>query len=85
MAIAFPNTISISGFSILPELIPNHFNSECPKGTLDGKSSCFCEDHCSWNVCRLSKPSKYCGTSLRNPWSWDTSRNHWVAQGKYNT
>lgn len=29
----------------------------------------------------MSEPTKYCATALANPWSWDSNKNHWVAQG----
>ena len=71
----------VSEFSIKTELNPSYSPNKCPSDTFDGKSTCFCEDHCSWNVCRLGKPTNYCSTNLRNPWGWDSSRKHWVIQG----
>ena len=56
-------------------------------GTYEGKSTCFCEDHCSWNLCRLDQPNQNClrklSTTLQNnvTWKWNSNENYWVAQG----
>ena len=50
----------------------------CPPGTFDGNSTCFCEDHCSWSVCRLDQPPINCPRA--DWWSWDARRMHYVAQ-----
>ena len=54
-------------------------NDGCPVGTVDGISTCFCSDHCSWNTCRLKIPPNEC-TSVAS-WRWDSQRLHWIAQG----
>ena len=52
----------------------------CPKGTIDGISTCFCEDHCSWKICRLNDPPIGCPRVIS--WQWNPTGIHWVAQGK---
>ena len=59
----------------------------CPEGTYEGKSTCFCEDHCSWNLCRLDQPNQNClrklSKTLQNnvTWKWNLNEKYWVAQG----
>ena len=65
---------------IYPILIPTRPSIGCPKGTIDGFTTCFCEDHCSWNVCRLKNPPTTCpGAEI---WKWNSLNMYWVAQGK---
>ena len=64
-----------------PDLIPKRPSTGCPEGTFDGETTCFCEDHCSWNVCRLQFPPDYCSTSQKSPWAWNTQGKFWVVQG----
>ena len=63
-----------------PGLVPLRPNDGCPKGTIDGISTCFCEDHCSWHVCRLANPPMDCPKVVS--WQMDSTLNYWVAQDK---
>ena len=68
--------------SINNELIPQRPKSGCPEGTFDGMETCFCEDHCSWEVCRLLKPPQKCLASMIGAiWAWDREGEAWRAQG----
>ena len=70
-----------------PYRIPPIPSDGCPEGTFDGISTCFCEDHCSWNMCRLNHPPGNClkrlsMTMVNNvTWQWDSKEKYWVAQG----
>lgn len=45
-------------------------------------ATCYCEDHCSFERCKLDVPPKGClnGLPLEPTWSWDSRQNYWVAQ-----
>ena len=53
----------------------------CPINTIDGIDTCFCEDHCSWNKCRLAKPPNKCLENTVFEWKWNLVENHWTAKG----
>ena len=60
-------------------------NARCPEGTIDCVNCgfvgmCFCEDHCSWKVCRLNQPLDECAAAGNSKWVWDSRNMHWVAQ-----
>ena len=41
-------------------------------------NTCYCEDRCNWERCKLSQPPKEC---LRNTNStWQQEDNHWTAR-----
>ena len=63
-------------------LIPQPTEYGCPPGTFESLSTCYCEDHCSWETCRLLNPPQNCLTSSPEAvWAWNTKENIWVAQG----
>ena len=62
-------------------LVPIRPNDGCPKGTIDGITTCFCEDHCSWNVCRLKHPPINCPMVMS--WRWYSEGMHWMAQSNF--
>ena len=62
-------------------MIPKRPDSGCPSGTYDGMDTCFCEDHCSWNKCRLAKPPNKCLENTVFEWKWNLVENHWTAKG----
>ena len=45
--------------------------------------TCHCEDHCSWNKCRLENPPSNCLDGVNSSWQWDEKRKYWVAQMKH--
>ena len=55
----------------------------CPEGTYDGMTTCFCEDHCSWEACRLLAPPFNCLSSMNGGaiWAWNSSKKFWFALG----
>ena len=55
-------------------------SSGCPKGTVEGITTCFCEDHCSWEVCRLDRPPYRCLPRINTAWVWDSEKLFWTAQ-----
>ena len=54
-------------------------SSGCPKGTLEGLTTCFCEDHCSWERCRLETPPYDCLPRTNTAWIWDSKKKFWAA------
>ena len=68
-------------------MIPKRPASGCPSGTFNSLITCYCEDHCSWEVCRLLYPPHDClsGIDGEASWSWDSVMDAWVAQGNYQT
>ena len=76
---------AINGTSI-NNLILRRPGNGCPKNTYGcvGKScnsleTCFCEEHCSWETCRLVESPKECLHGMSSIWIWDTQRMLWVA------
>ena len=65
------------------ELIPKRPDNGCPEGTFDSWQTCFCEDHCSWEVCRLVNPPQSCLSKIdgKTEWGWDNLTEAWAAQG----
>ena len=59
-------------------LVPIRPKDGCPMDTFDGRSTCFCEDRCSWEVCRLDPPPITC--PMVDWWSWNSKKMHYVAQ-----
>ena len=54
----------------------------CPLGTygcLDEKcpDTCFCEEHCSWEKCKLEDPPKNCLINAKRKWHLDFQKPHW--------
>ena len=69
------------------ELIPRPNSKICPKNTqykVTGETSsmgtCRCEQHCAWDLCRLTIPPKDCLLGIVGRWMWDSLKNAWVAQ-----
>ena len=71
-------------YSLNVDLIPRTNADGCPKNTLYkvlyGLGSCRCEDHCSWELCRLTVPPKQCIIDTYSVWQWDDKIRAWVAQ-----
>lgn len=65
-------------------LIPKPEANGCPQGTFDGLNTCYCEDHCSWETCRLVDPPQNCLSKIAGEvvWAWGSKQDAWVAQGK---
>ena len=80
-----PNRICVLGSQ--SELIPKRPTEGCPVNTngcsgndCNMPQSCFCEEHCSWETCRLADSPEKCLKGLNSFWSWDTKKLFWVAQ-----
>ena len=69
--------------TIKKEIIPPQPATGCPFGTFDSLNTCFCEDHCSWETCRLINPPQDCLSKIDGEaiWAWDVVEDAWVAQG----
>ena len=70
-----------TGNSIDKTLFLKRPKNGCPDGTFDGMTTCFCENHCSWEVCRLVTPTTNCLISANAFWNWNTAKDAWVAKG----
>ena len=64
-------------------MIPKPPVTGCPPGTFNGMHTCFCDDHCSWETCRLINPPFNCLSSISHAmvWARDEMKDAWVAQG----
>ena len=64
-------------------MIPPRPYDDCPEGTFNGATTCYCEDHCSWEACRFPHPPHNCLSSMNKDtvWAWDSVKKFWVAQG----
>ena len=69
--------------TVKEQMIPKRPTSGCPYGTFDSMNTCFCEDHCSWETCRLITPPQDCLSRIDGEaiWNWDGVKHAWVAQG----
>ena len=54
----------------------------CPTDTLDGITTCFCDEYCSWDVCRVDEPPKKC--PMVSSWEWNSNQNYWFARSQGN-
>ena len=70
--------------TIINAMIPKRPDNGCPSGTINGLETCFCEDHCSWKICRLINPPFNClpKTDDEIAWAWNVTQNAWVSQSK---
>ena len=66
---------------INPLLIHPRPTNGCPTNTIDGVTTCYCEDHCSWSRCRLEVPPEECLENTLSTWKWNHMKNQWTAQG----
>ena len=41
---------------------------------------CTCNEHCSWDLCRVSDPPNDCLWGTGSEWQWDDLKNAYVAQ-----
>ena len=41
---------------------------------------CSCNEHCSWDICRLFEPPDDCIPGANSEWKWDNLKNAYVAQ-----
>ena len=64
------------------DLIPRSKIRQCPTNTQykDGLGTCICEDHCGWDLCRLTVPPEDCISGTHGKWQWDKVKRAWVAQ-----
>ena len=76
--------VSLAPYSGNVELIPRVNADGCIGNTLykKGFGSCSCEDHCGWDLCRLTLPPMECIEGTFSEWQWDDKKLAWVAQIK---
>ena len=62
--------------------IPHAFdvNCEISAGYRTRFGVCTCDDHCSWDLCRLLEPPDDCLLRTNSEWIWDSLKNAYVAQ-----
>ena len=54
----------------------------CPVGTYGCEdvicpNTCFCEEHCSWNSCKLKNPPMSCIFHANSKWEYDHHTHFW--------
>ena len=52
----------------------------CSGNDCNRPQSCFCEEHCSWETCRLVDSPGRCLKHVESTWIWDAKKHFWVAQ-----
>ena len=52
----------------------------CTRNDCNHLDTCFCEEHCSWETCRLFDHPDVCLTDIKSRWVWDLKQKFWVAQ-----
>ena len=64
------------------DLIPRQPAEGCYAGSVERLqfSTCACEDHCRWDMCRLKTPSNQCLFGTGGNWIWDFRERAWIAQ-----
>ena len=69
-------------YSVDIDLIPRANADACPAQLhyTAGIGSCNCEDHCSWDLCRLVVAPRDCLMGTYSEWQWDYLKVAWVAQ-----
>ena len=70
-----------TNFTILDIAIDRPING-CPFGTIgcdkiECPKACFCEDHCSWNKCKLENPPVGCLGHSNRKWEYDEKELYW--------
>ena len=62
--------------------IPRATNDKCDISATYRKAFgvCTCNDHCSWDICRLLDPPNDCLLGTNSEWKWDNLKNAFVAQ-----
>ena len=68
-------------------LIPKRHHGECPSNTYGNSGddytspqNCYCEEHCTWEACRLLDSPEDCVRDVGSFWSWDSKKRFWIAQ-----
>ena len=71
-----------TGYSLDVFSIPRATNDRCPlTATYRTRFGvCTCNDHCSWDICRLLDPLDDCLLGTNSEWKWDNLKNAYVAQ-----
>ena len=60
-------------------LIPRSSKNDCATYR-ERLGTCTCDDHCSWDLCRLSNPPDDCLLGTNSKWKWDKRKKAYVAQ-----
>ena len=62
----------------------------CPKNTRlhyrgenEEYMTCSCEEHCSWDLCRLEEAPEACLQGTARQWVWNPIKNAWATQIKH--
>ena len=81
--------LDISDVELQPPITLNMYTNGCPDNLEDyyyerkdgtKVASCYCEDHCRWDKCFLSKAPNHCLVSVNGTWSLAPDQKYWVAQ-----
>ena len=71
-------------YKVVPGLIPRPPEG-CPENTIGCyapgcPTTCYCEDHCSWQQCSLSDPPMACFDDIDGTWFRKNDGDPWVAK-----
>jgi len=63
-------------------LIPTQPEDGCPENSFarDRFDTCTCEEHCSWDLCRLEDAPSACLKGTFSKWVWAKHKMAWVAK-----
>ena len=73
---------SIKDYILNVSSIPRAANDECLVSATHRArfGVCTCNEHCSWDLCRLLEPPDDCLLGTNSEWKWDNLKNAYVAQ-----
>ena len=73
--------------TITTALIPVRPHKRCPEKSFgcsgedcNRPQTCFCEEHCGWEVCRVFEYPEECLTEVKSVWVWNSKKQFWAAQ-----
>ena len=78
-----PHFISLVDSDVIDlDLIPRQPADGCYERSVKRLhfSTCTCQDHCRWDICRLTDPPNECLFGTGGNWIWDFREKAWIAQ-----
>ena len=78
-----PHFISLVDSDVIDlDLIPRQPADGCYERSVKRLhfSTCTCQDHCRWDICRLADPPNECLFGTGGNWIWASREKTWIAQ-----
>ena len=74
--------VAAKDYSLTVGLIPRSIKNGCSTNKIHRSrfSTCSCDAHCSWDLCRSSIPPSNCLLGMSSIWILDNIKDAWVAQ-----